>query len=56
MHRCDHTDSESHHTVGESKSVPHRHYAHKPRLGHIRLSEEVRLNIAGKLVQGAANL
>ena len=27
-------------------------YAHEPRLGHIRLSEEVRLKIAGKIVQG----
>ena len=31
--------------------VCHTHYAHEPRLGHIRLSKEVRLKIVGKLVQ-----
>ena len=32
--------------------VCHTHYAHESRLGHIRLSEEDRLKIAGKLAQG----
>ena len=32
--------------------VCYTHYAHESRLGHIRLSEEDRLKIAGKLAQG----
>ena len=50
MHSCNHTDSESHPTV--KVKVCHAHCAHEPRLGHIRLSKEVTLKIAGRLVQG----
>ena len=42
----------NHTTQSVKAEVCHTHYAHEPRLGHIRLSEEVRLKIAGKLVQG----
>ena len=42
----------NHTTQSVKAEVCHTHYAHEPRLGHIRLSEEVRLQIAGKLVQG----
>ena len=44
----------NHTTQSVKAEVCHTHYAHEPRLGHIRLSEEVRLKIAGKLVQGVA--
>ena len=55
MHSCDHTDSESHHTVSDSRSVHATHTMHMNPgyVGHVRSSkEEVRLKIAGKLVQG----
>ena len=41
------------HTIQSVKAeVCHTHYAHETRLGHIRLSEEDRVKIAGKLAQG----
>ena len=41
------------HTIQSVKAeVCHAHYAHETRLGHIRLSEEDRVKIAGKLAQG----
>ena len=42
----------NHTTQSVKAEVCHTHYAHEPKLGHIRLREEVRLKIAGRLVQG----
>ena len=42
----------NHTTQSVTAVVCHTHYAHESRLGHIRLSEEDRLKIAGKLAQG----
>ena len=42
----------NHTTQSVIADVCHTHYAREPRLGHIRLSKDVRLNIAGKLAQG----
>ena len=41
-----------HSTQSVTAEVCHTHYGHDTRLGHIRLSEEDRLTVIGKLVQG----
>ena len=44
----------NHTTQSVKAEVCQTHYAHESRLGHIRLSEEDRLKVAGKLAQGIA--
>ena len=47
------TNGESHHAVGESRSVLHALWRPNYRLGHFRLGVQVRLQIVGKLAHNS---